>query len=94
MLFDDGLWGASEYVSTQTTSMHMKADLARLGCFNAEEKCFWFPSQTNTWLGCDWNLETGHVSIIPERMEKLHDSLNRMLQGIVQRQDCFVVQGH
>ena len=38
MFLEDGLGGACNYVSAQTVSTRMKADLARLGFLNAEEK--------------------------------------------------------
>lgn len=51
MFLDDGLGSSSSRESAALVSKAVKGDLVKLGFLLSESKCFWEPSQVQTWLG-------------------------------------------
>ena len=44
-----------------------------------DEKCVWQPTQSLTWLGLNWNGDTGTISITSKRMEKVDKALRNLV---------------
>jgi hypothetical protein len=44
-----------------------------------DEKCVWQPTQSLTWLGLNWNGDTGTISITSKRIEKVDKALRNLV---------------
>ena len=56
MFLDDGLGGNSSKESATVDAKAVKEDLGQLGFVLSENKCFWEPPLTQTWLGHVFNM--------------------------------------
>ena len=57
----------------------ISSDLSRAGLLVNDEKCVWQPTQSLTWLGLNWNGDTGTISITSKRIEKVDKALRNLV---------------
>jgi hypothetical protein len=74
-----GLTSKEIIIQTCTSNSGLiSSDLSRAGLLVNDEKCVWQHTQSLTWLGLNWNGDTGTISIISKRIEKV-DKAHRNL---------------
>ena len=71
-----GLTSKKIIIQTCTSNSGLiSSDLSRAGLLVNYEKCVWQPTQSLTWLGFNWNGDTGTIRITSKRIEKVDKAL-------------------
>jgi len=80
MFLVDGLSGNSSKESTTVDAKAVKEDLGQLGFVLSENRCFWEPSLTQTWLGHVFNMSENCLYVTETRLWKLKEFLSSALE--------------
>lgn len=75
MFLDDGLCGSPSLVRATIDSKEVKGDLLRLGFLLSEGKCFWEPTQKQTWLGHVFYMFQNLLYVAETRVSRLEQTL-------------------
>ena len=76
---DDGFDIEKNLETCTTNSGIIRSDLLKTGFIANDDKCTWQPTQSLTWLGLDWNGQTGIISITPKRIGKVMNVLQNLI---------------
>ena len=76
---DDGFDIEKNLETCTTNSGIIRSDLLKTGFIVNDDKCTWQPTQSLTWLGLDWNGQTGTISITPKRIGKVMNVLQNLI---------------
>ena len=77
---DDGFDIERDVQTCTSNSGLISSDLSRPGLLLVnDEKCVWQPTQSLTWLGLNWNGETGTISITSKRIEKVNKAFQNLI---------------
>ena len=79
MFLDDGGFFESDLDTALAHSDHVRKDLIRSGSIYSIKKSNFLPSQKMTWLGFDWDSESGSFSAASHRVEKINGICNDLL---------------
>lgn len=77
MYLDDG-WVCDSKQNCILMSENMQQDLLHAGFLVNEEKSIWNPVQKLEWLGFEWNLEVGYISIPIHKLESLRVKIKKL----------------
>ena len=75
LFFDDGIFGGSTFSECKKVSKTIFTDLMNCHILPNPSKCFWEPCQKITWLGFDWDVKNGIVSVSKQRADRLFSRL-------------------
>ncbi|MEW8548152.1 MAG: reverse transcriptase domain-containing protein [Candidatus Thiodiazotropha sp.] len=82
VFLDDGIGGAKGIERALAMSTFIRQDLLAFGFLLADEKCSWDPALVVTWLGHVWDMVSGKVSVTPERLERLDQTLDWFIRQV------------
>lgn len=83
MYIDDGLGAASSYTSAKIISLQVHADLLKFGFLPNEQKCYWDPVQSLTYLGVTLNTQDATISATEKRISSILADLDTLLSQAV-----------
>jgi len=69
---DDGIAAVSGEQEAQRASAQVQEDLGKAGFVKNKVKCSWTPSQQNTWLGFELDLQKGRIKFRKQKL--MHSS--------------------
>ncbi|XP_053391340.1 uncharacterized protein LOC128554120, partial [Mercenaria mercenaria] len=82
LFLDDGLGGANSYECALRDSVFVRQDLINFGFLLAEEKCNWQPCLRLVWLGYNWDMELGILSVTIERLDRAKKLIDELVSKI------------
>ena len=75
LYLDDAIDCEKDLPTARFASETVRSDLAKAGVIANSAKSVWGPTQVLQWLGLEWNLVDGSISIPQARLDKLLESL-------------------
>ena len=77
-------------------SLFVQSFLSSAGFVANSAKSLWNPTQVLVWLGLNWDLVTGTISITDRRISKFIALIDKFLLSApyVTARDCAVIAGH
>ena len=77
---DGGIAAVKGKLEAAKATMTIQQDLARVGFVVNVAKCKWTPSQKCTWLGFDFDLHLGRISVPQQKIDALKIQLEQAAQ--------------
>ena len=75
----DGMGASQSFSSCLNQATRVRSDVISSGFVPSVEKLIWFPTQSLTWLGLDWDLKMKTLSIPQKKINKMLVSINATL---------------
>ena len=96
MFLDDGCGKGDSLQTAKGHSLFVQTSLSNAGFVANSTKSLWEPTQLLVWLGLNWNLVSGSISITDRRISNFIALLDKFLQSApyVTAQECASIAGH
>lgn len=96
VFLDDECGNGESLLIAKEHSLFVQTSLSYAGFVANSTKSLWKPTQSLVWLGLNWNLVSGSISITDRRVSNFIALINKFLQSAqyVTARDCASIAGH
>ena len=96
LFLDDGCGKGESLQIAKGYSLFVQTSLSYTGFVANSTKSLWEPTQLFVWLGLNWNLVSGSISITDRRISNFIALTDKFLQSApyVTARDCVSIVGH
>ena len=96
MFLDDGCGKGESLQTAKGHSLFVQTSLSNAGFVANSIKSLWEPTQLLVWLGLNWDLVSGSISITDRRISNFIALIDKFLQSApyVTARDCASITGH
>ena len=90
------MWKERSLQIAKRHSLFVQSCLSNAGFVNNSTKSLWDPTQCLVWLGLNWDLVSGSISISDRRISNFIALVDKFLQSApyVTARDCASIAGH
>ena len=96
MFLDDGCGKGDSLQIAKWHSLFVQSSLSNAGFVANSTKSLWDPTQSLDWLGLNWDLVSGSISVSDRRISNFISLVDKFLQSApyVTAQNCASIAGH
>ena len=90
------MWKGRFFAIAKRHSLFVQSSLSNAGFVANSTKSLWDPTQSLVWLGLNWDLVSGSISISDRRISNFIALVDKFLQSApyVTARDCASIAGH